>query len=333
MTAAQPGEFELIDRYFRPLAGRAGLGLADDAALLPQEPNKEWVITTDMIVEGVHFLDDPPEAIAAKALRVNLSDLAAKGAAPFAYLLSLGLGDGWTEAWVAGFAAGLARDQGRYGIDLIGGDTTRSGERTTISITAIGRLPAGGMVTRDGARVGDIVVVSGTIGDAALGLRARKGELRPKAAGDLDHLLRRYLYPEPRVELAPALRRFAGAAMDVSDGLLGDLGKLCTASGVSAEINADQIPLSAAARAQLDRDPSLLPTVLNGGDDYEILCSLRQAEFADFAAEARSAGVPCTAIGRMTAGDEPPTVLAPDGKPVSIRGGSFDHFKATAPRR
>jgi thiamine-monophosphate kinase len=159
----QIGEFELIGRYFRPMAGRAGLALGDDAAVLAPEPGEDWVVSTDMLVEGIDFLDDEPQAIAARALRVNLSDLAAKGAEPFAYLLGLGLRDDWTEDWVAGFAAGLARDHGRFGIELIGGDTSRSGERMIVAITVLGRLPAGSMVRRNGAMPGDVVVVTGTI--------------------------------------------------------------------------------------------------------------------------------------------------------------------------
>ncbi|MCW5695502.1 MAG: thiamine-phosphate kinase [Bauldia sp.] len=314
----RPGEFALIDRHFRPLAGEGAFGLADDAALVAPRPGEEIVVTKDMIVEGVHFFpDDPPAAIAAKALRVNLSDLAAKGAGPFGYFLGLGLRDGWTEDWVAAFAAGLAADQRTFGVALLGGDTTRAGERTIVSITALGRLPAGTMVHRSGARPGDVVMVTGTIGDAALALHQQKaGRLAPVA------LHRRFLYPEPRVALAPLVRRFAHAAMDVSDGLVGDLGHLCRASGVTVEIDAAAVPLSPDAAALIDAEPALLATALTGGDDYELLMAIAPAD-ADACA---AAGTTVTPIGRIVAGEGPPTIRGHDGQPLHFQRSGFDHF-------
>ena len=324
--SGRPTESELIDRYFRPLAGRAGLGLTDDAAVLAPESGVEWIVTTDMIVEGVDFLDDAAETIAAKALRVNLSDLAAKGAEPFAYLLTLGLSDRWTEDWVARFAAGLARDHGRYGVELIGGDMGRSPERMMVSVTAFGRVPTGRMVTRDGARAGDIIFVSGTIGDSALGLKARLGEIAALSA-DHDRLLRRYLLPEPRVELIPVLRRLATAAMDISDGLAGDLSKLCDASGVGADVIAGHVPVSPAVRMEVERNPALLETVLTGGDDYEILCTVPAAGAAEFQAQAEAAGVVCRAIGEIRA--EPGLVFMDTaGDPLIFKRLGYEHFGA-----
>ncbi len=322
------GEFELIERYFRPLAGPSGLGLLDDAALLEPDHGMQWVVSTDMVVEGIDFFpDDPPEAIAAKALRVNLSDLAGKGAEPCAYLLALGLGNSWTEAWVAGFAAGLARDQGRYGVDLIGGDTGRSGERTTIAITALGKVPAGTLVRRAGAGVGDAIVVSGTIGDSALGLRLRQGKLSPPPGGSVAHLLHRYLYPEPRTALAPALRRYATSAMDVSDGLLADLAKLGAATGVGAEIEAGRVPLSSEAGALLRHDGGLVEAILTGGDDYEILCTVAEVDLDPFLAAGRAVGVACAPIGRTVAAAGPPLVTDLPGGGRGFAATGYDHFR------
>jgi len=320
----RPGEFELIERYFRPLATGAGaLGLADDAALFRPAEDDDTVVTADIVAAGIHFFaDDPPRSIARKALRVNLSDLAGKGAEPQAYLLTIALAADWTEGWIAEFAAGLAEDQARYRITLLGGDTSRASGGTTVSITAFGRLPRGTMVHRAGARPGDLVFVSGTVGDAALGLALRRAPDGEGAA----YLVDRYLHPQPRVELAPAVRLFATAAMDVSDGLVGDLGHICKASGVTAEIDAAQVPLSAAARAVIAGDASTLATAITGGDDYEILATVAPANAATFAEAAREAGVPVVPIGRIVAGDGPPAVLDAAGKRIALGRRSFDHF-------
>ncbi|MEX0852127.1 MAG: thiamine-phosphate kinase [Bauldia sp.] len=324
--ARRPGEFELIERYFRPLAADPGaFGLGDDAALYRQRPNEDLVVSADMIAEGVHFFpDDPPASIARKALRVNLSDLAAKGAAPFGYLLSLALPGDWTEAWVRGFAAGLRSDQARYGVTLLGGDTIRAAGGLSISVTVIGRVPKGRMVLRSGARAADIVCVSGTVGDAALGLRLRQGSLQPVAG--TGQLLGRYLLPRPRVALAPVLRRHATSAMDVSDGLVGDLAHICEVSGVGAEVDLAAVPLSAAARRLAASDPALIPLILNGGDDYEILATVRKLSLGRFVASAKAVGVAVTPIGRIVRGRGPPVVMDPGGHPVSLTGHSHTHF-------
>ena len=322
----RPGEFALIERYFRPLADdRGAFGLTDDAALYRQRPGDDLVLTADMVAAGIHFVaDDPPESIARKALRVNLSDLAAKGAEPFGYLLALALPSDWTEAWLKGFSAGLAADQKRYGVTLIGGDTTRAAGGLTISITAIGRVPKGRMVLRSGAREGDIVYVSGTIGDAALGLRIRQGRADARARGAA-HLLDRYLHPQPRVSLAAAVRQHASGAMDISDGLVGDLAHICEASGVGATINADKVPLSAGVRARLS-DPATLEAVLNGGDDYEILATIPKRKAGRFEKAAAAAGVPVTPVGRITAGGGRPVVLDAAGKVMRPATASHTHF-------
>lgn len=319
-------EHALIRRYFAPLAGPEGLGLTDDAARLTQEPGSDWVVNTDMIVEGVHFLDDPPEAIAARALRVNLSDLAAKGAEAFAYLVALGLNDSCDETWVKRFADGLRQDQDRYRVRLIGGDTNRTGAGIVVSVTAIGRLPAGSMVRRSGARPGDSVLVSGTIGDAALGLLLRQGQGLDLGASARGHLLQRLRLPEPRTVLAPIVRAYAKAAIDVSDGLVGDLDKLCAASGAGASIDAGKVPLSGPARAALSRDPSLREAILTGGDDYELLFAVAADREEEVIAKASEAGVEVTPIGQIL--DKPGTAIVDaKGNPIVLERRAYDHFE------
>jgi thiamine-monophosphate kinase len=322
----RPGEFELINRYFRPLASEPGaFGLADDAALYRQRPGDDLVMTTDMVVSGVHFFeDDPPDSIAQKAIRVNLSDLAAKGAEPFGYLLSLALPANWTEAWAKRFAKGLAADQKRYGINLLGGDTSRASGGLTIAITALGRIEKGHMVLRSGAKVGDAIFVSGTIGDSALGLRIRRGEI--KKGGGAQHLLDRYLHPQPRTALAPLLARYASSAMDISDGLVGDLAHICAASEVGAEIGAHRVPLSKSARTVLDQKPGVLAAILNGGEDYEILATVPTSNMAAFATEATQAGVLVTRIGTVLKGKGPPVVRDATGKVIKLAASSYTHF-------
>ena len=325
---ARPGEFEIIERYFRPLADDPGaVNLTDDAAVYNPPHGEEVVLKADLVAEGVHYLpDDPARSVAQKALRVNLSDLAAKGAVPVGYLLSLALRPDWTEDWVAGFAGGLAADQEQFGVTLFGGDTSRASGGTVVSIAALGRAPVGALVRRKGARDGDAVFVSGTIGDAALGLRIRLGTIDAMPAGGAaDHLLDRYLHPQPRVALAPVIRAFATASMDVSDGLVGDLGHICRQSAVEAVIDAAAVPLSAGARALVAADPTALETVLTGGDDYEILATVPPGAAEAFAEAASRAGVPVTRIGTVRTGTPRVTVEGPDG-PLRLGRTSHVHF-------
>src|SRR5271170_1470758 len=245
-------EDNLIARYFAPLAGPAGLGLRDDAALMRPPRGEDLVLTTDALVAGVHFFaDDPPEAIARKALRVNLSDLAAKGARPLGFLLTLALPRDWREEWLKAFAGGLGADASDYNCPLIGGDTVATPGPLTLSVTAIGSVPEGRMARRTGVKPGDRLYVTGTIGDAAIGLRVRQGRGPEIPQADRAFLLERYLTPEPRLALIGAMAGHASGGMDVSDGFVGDLTKMLAASGVSARAMILRPPLSRAARAAI----------------------------------------------------------------------------------
>ena len=323
-------EDRLIAEVFAPLATDAGAdGLGDDAAAFAGGEG-DVVVTCDALAAGVHFFpDDPPDAIAAKALRVNLSDLAAKGAEPFGYLLALALGPGWTADWARAFAAGLAADQSRYGVTLLGGDTLRTspGGGTTIAVTAFGRVPSGATVRRRGARVGDAVVVTGAIGDAALGLVARLAPDAPWSVAPAHHaaLDRAYLWPEPPVAGWRAVRTHARAAMDISDGLLGDLLKLCRAAGVAATVDVDRVPLSAAVRAVVAQAPEALDRALTGGDDYQILATLPPERVAGYLEDLATAGIVGTRIGEIVAGEPAVTTLRGTAR-VSIADGRFQHF-------
>jgi thiamine-monophosphate kinase len=319
-----PPEFALIARHFRPLAGEGALDLADDAAVLDIPAGRRLVIAADAMVEGVHFLpDDPPGTVGRKLLRVNLSDLAAMGAAPLGYLMTTGFSRGIADAWIAEFVGGLAEDQRDFGLALLGGDTTGTPGPACMSLTILGTVAPGAVLRRAGARPGDDLWVSGTIGDGALGLRVLRGEVPGDAAG---HLARRYRLPEPRLALGQAIAGLAHAGMDVSDGLVQDLGHLCRAAGCAAVVEAAAVPLSAAARAALGRDAALLSTVLTGGDDYELLFAAAPADRAAVAAAAAAAGTPVTRIGRFAEGAPEVAVLAADGTPMPLARGGWSHF-------
>jgi thiamine-monophosphate kinase len=325
--ADRPNEDELIARFFAPLAGPEGLGLRDDAALLTPPAGSDLVLTKDALVAGVHFFaDDPPDAIARKALRVNLSDLAAKGAGPVGFLLALALPGDWTMEWLAAFALGLGEDSADYRCPLFGGDTVKTPGPLMVSITALGRVDSGRMVARAGVRAGDLIYVSGTIGDAALGLRLRLDKGPSLAAAHRAFLLDRYLLPQPRQKLAPVLGEFAAGGMDVSDGLIGDLAKMLRFSGVSGEIELAKLPLSAAAQAAIAADPALFEIAATGGDDYEILASVPPHRARAFETAAADAGVSVKCIGQALAGVGPPRFLGRDGVAVAFERGAFSHF-------
>ncbi len=326
----RPSEDELIARYFAPLAGEGGLALRDDAATLAPSPGHDLVLTADALVAGVHFFpDDPPAAVGWKALAVNVSDLAAKGASPAGYLLTLALPDDWTEAWLEDLTRGLGEAAAAFRCSLLGGDTVRTPGPLSLSITAIGEVPAGTMVRRTAARPGEVICVTGTVGDGALGLALRRdpaaawaAELAGKARAEL---LDRYLRPRPRTAIAPVLRAYASAAMDVSDGLAGDLAKMTRTSGVAAIVETRQIPLSSAARAALGAEPQLIDRIVTGGDDYEVLCTMAEDQVRPFLAAAAAVGVAAAAIGRVVAGEGLP-VFRDGGAERRYERGSFRHF-------
>jgi thiamine-monophosphate kinase len=325
------GEDRIIATYFRPLARHPGaFGLVDDAAILTPPPGHDVVLKADAIVGGVHFFpDDPADAVARKALRVNLSDLAAKGAEPAGFLLSLVLPASTDEAWLAAFAQGLGDDAEHYGCPLLGGDTDRTPGPAMISVAAFGLVPTGTMVRRSGARVGDAVMVTGTIGDAVLGLALRRDPNKVDAwgldAAMREHLAARYLLPQPRNAIAAALRTHASGAMDVSDGLVGDLAKLCGASGVAADVEVARVPLSDAARQAFANDPAVMEAMLTGGDDYEVLCTVAPERTASFCAAVQAAQVPLTRIGTVRAGQGTHFRNA-ENKPMRFAKTAYSHF-------
>jgi thiamine-monophosphate kinase len=279
----------------------------------------------------VHFFpDDPPEAVARKALRVNLSDLAAKGAEPIGFLLTLALPKEIGDAWLTSFARGLGADADLFGCPLLGGDTVRTPGPVTISVAAFGAVPHGKTIRRAGARPGDRVVVTGTIGDAALGLLLRRDAAAAERWGltrdQRGHLAARYLVPEPRSAIAAFLGSYATAAMDVSDGLAGDLAKLCRASGVAAEIAVARVPLSDAARIAVAKEPALIETVVAGGDDYEVLACVPAQKVEALRRQASAAGVAVTEIGTVMAGEGEARFLGADGKPLVLAQTSYSHF-------
>ena len=318
-----PREFALIARHFRPLAGDGALDLSDDAALLDPPPGRQLVLAADAMVEGVHFLpDDPPETIGRKLLRVNLSDLAAMGAAPLGYLMTTAFGPRCDEGWIARFAEGLAADQQEFGLGVLGGDTVATPGPSCFSLTILGAVEAGRAIRRAGARPGDEVWVSGTIGDGALGLRVLQGTLAPDA-----YLADRYRLPRPRLALGLAVARHVAAGMDVSDGLAQDLGHLCRAAGCGAEIRIADLPLSPSVRAALAADPALLPVILGGGDDYEILLAVPPGRDAELAAAAAEAKVPLTRIGRFVQGAPDVTLINEQGAAVPLDRAGWSHFQ------
>ena len=322
-------ETELIQTYLAPLArGMPGaFGLTDDAALLSHEPGTDLVITSDPIIAGVHFFaSDRPGDVAWKALAVNISDLAAKGAEPFAYILTLAFPAPPEHAWMETFADGLRVAQEAFGCRLIGGDTDVTPGPMSIGITAIGRLPSGMFVHRHGAKAGDHVFVTGTIGDAAVGLAIRRDpQLFGHILTDADRslLVGHYLRPHPRLELGAALRAYASAALDISDGFLKDLGRL--AGNLGIDLNFDALPVSSPVRAALARDVAVTDTILGGGDDYELLVAVPSDAVEAFSRSAAGLGVLVSDIGVLQAG-RPIRVFASDGTQIETSHFGYDHF-------
>lgn len=331
MSGERPDEFAIIERYFAPLAGEGAFGLRDDAALLRQS-HYPVVITQDAHAEGVHFFSqDAPDLVARKAVRVNLSDLAAKGAVPTAISIALGLPDNWEESWIAEFARGLGEDCHRYRISMTGGDTFRSPGGTVIAITALGEIRTGEYRSRLCADDGDCLFVTGTIGDGALGLLARRAILGLEDAPEglsqsqLETLQSSYLLPNPPVHFAEVVAEFASASMDISDGLAGDLEKLAVASGFDAEVNIDNVPLSEEVAA-LASDPALLSAALTGGDDYQILFTVPPGNVGRMRNAAAKTGIEVREVAEIHSGSGKVTFLDKDGEVMRLGSKSWNHF-------
>jgi thiamine-monophosphate kinase len=320
------GEFGRIRRFFAALAGPGGLGLTDDAALIECPPGHRLVATVDQAVEGVHFLpDDPPELVAKKLLRRNLSDLAAMGATPRHYLVTSALPKSRNDDWVRRFAKGLAEDQHCFGVALLGGDSTATPGPAAFTLTAIGEVGVGREIRRGGARSGDRIWVSGTIGDAFLGLKVRRGEYPGLAPEHRAALTARFHLPEPRTTLGPRLAGIAHAMIDVSDGLLADLGHICEVSGVGAEVRLARLPLSAAAQQIVAADPAVAAQLAAGGDDYELLFTASIEAGAAIAELATELGVAITEIGLIDTGERV-RLVDEAGQEIPVAEAGWRHF-------
>jgi thiamine-monophosphate kinase len=318
-------EFRIIAEIFAPLAGEGALGLTDDAALIAARPGFDLVVTTDAVAEGTDFFAfDPADLVARKALRVNLSDLAAKGAVPHGYLLNVALPHSVTADWLKVFAAGLEQDQKDYGIALLGGDTARTEGPLSIAITAFGFVPEGRMPRRSGARIGDDVYVTGTIGDSGGGLAIFRRETHALTESQRDFLTGRYRLPAPPVALAPALPHFASAAVDISDGLVADLNHVARASGVTLAIDAAAIPRSDALRVFWGETAEAILRAATAGDDYQIAFTAPPSRRDAVMTAARDVAVTVTRIGRAEAGEG--VVLRWDGQVLAVPRPGYRHF-------
>jgi thiamine-monophosphate kinase len=326
-------EEAIIGAFFAPLAAGfpGAFDLKDDCAALAPEAGTDLIVTTDAVIAGVHFLpEEDAGAVAWKALAVNVSDLVAKGATPLAYVMTLALPGPPQRDWLAAFADGLGRAQEAFGCRLAGGDTDRTPGPLSVSITAFGSVPSGRMVRRSTARPGDLVYVSGSIGDSALGLALR----RDPALADTWHLAldarqylqERHLRPAPPIALAPVLLAWASAAMDVSDGLIKDFGRMCRASGVGGQIEAERVPLSEPARALAARQEAGIAELLTGGEDYEVLATVAQERAADFERAAAAARAPVTRIGAITEVAFGMHVIDAAGQDLAFATTGWDHF-------
>ncbi len=323
-------EFDLIARYFKPLAARmvGAAGLEDDACTWQPSPGEELVLTADALIAGIHFLvDDPADLVARKMLRVNLSDLAAKGARPIGYLMTTALSSEVDEAWIARFCQGLAADQDEFGISLMGGDTVATPGPLSLSLTAIGTVPIGRAPRRRDARPGDVILVSGSIGDGALGLKVLRHDFLGIEESHRQFLASRYHLPRPRVDLGRALVESGKvhAMMDVSDGLVADLAHIAEASKVAATLHASAVPVSAAAAAILADDMGWLPLILTGGDDYELLLTAPASDVADLMGIAAELDLSLTAIGEIAAGTDV-IVVDRDGDALELPRKGYRHF-------
>ncbi|MBL4740443.1 MAG: thiamine-phosphate kinase [Sneathiella sp.] len=323
-----PGEFEVIKNILSPLAAAmpGSLGLTDDAALLDLQAGEQLVLTKDAMVAGVHFFaNDPPEYIAKKLLRTNLSDLAAMGAKPLGYLLATAWTDACDEQWIKNFANGLKEDQELFQIGLLGGDTVKTTGPLTLSLTALGTVKIGKALRRNGAKVGDLLYVSGTLGDSALGLQSLLGQLPPVQQDHTEYLQNRYYLPQPRLNLAQSLVDLATSCLDISDGLLADMGHVCTQSNVGAIIHRNRIPLSKAASSLPEKGKEFWDSIVGGGDDYELAFTVPAAKKTQVENLAKDAGEIITHIGEMTLGDAP-VFVDEIGQEIHLPKTGWTHF-------
>lgn len=321
-------EFSLISKYFRPLtlSHPSALGLLDDAAVLEPSTGTQMVISCDALVADVHFPDaKKARDVAARALRVNLSDLAAMGASPVAYTLALVVPKGTEEPWFQDFAEQLGEDQEKYGIRLIGGDTVSTSGPLTVSITVLGEVPAGLELKRSGAKIGDSIFVTGTIGDACLGLRVLKGELKTHGSVDFDFFVQKFVRPEPRLALGVELCGVSSAAVDISDGLLADIEQMCTASDVGAVVRETDVPLSSGAEILVQQDPGLKTDLLDVGDDYELVLAVPPESLEPFHEIVEKHPFPVTEIGFITE-EKVVSVVDETGILVRREGFGYKHF-------
>lgn len=322
-----PNEFQRIAELFAPLTEHRpeAFGLTDDAALLPPlTAGEQWVVTKDAMAEHIHFIgDESPALIAKKLLRTNLSDLAAMGATPRHYLLAVMLPPTIDDDWLAAFAAGLAEDQQRFGVSLLGGDSIAvASDKLSFSLTALGAIK-GTPLLRSGAQIGDVVCVSGSIGDAALGLADLQGRLDVRLSDtDKAFIRARYQLPEPRIALGKTLLGIAHAAMDMSDGLLADAAHMAAASNVAIELDADAIPLSKAGQSCWKAGRACQEIITGGGDDYELLFTLTEEKWALL--QQCSSNVVCTVVGRVKAGHGV-TIRDASGHPIDFQQQGWQH--------
>jgi thiamine-monophosphate kinase len=328
-------EEAIIGAFWAPLAAGfpGAFELKDDCAVIVPEAGRDLVVTTDAVIAGVHFLpEEDAGAVAWKALAVNISDLVAKGAAPLAYVMTLALPSAPERQWLAAFADGLRSAQEAFGCKLIGGDTDRTPGPLSVSITAFGTVPSGRMVRRSTANPGDLVYVSGTIGDSALGLALRRdpalAERWRLEPGARDRLEARHLRPTPPTALAPAVLAFASAAMDVSDGLVKDFDRMCRASGVGGHIEAERVPLSLSAAALIASGAATLADLLTGGEDYEVLAAVAPSRSGDFERSANAAGRPVRCIGAIAPAGSGVRVIDAAGCALAFTTMGWDHFSA-----
>jgi thiamine-monophosphate kinase len=331
----RPGEFDLIGKYFRPLASAesGAADLSDDAAVLAPKSGHHLVVTMDTLVSGVHFLEfTPPHFIAAKTLRVNLSDLAAMGADPAWYTLSLSLPSGgddiYGDDWLDSFAQALEVEQALYDITLVGGDTVATPGPLSLSVTAMGWVKKGQDMNRSGAKPGDIIYVSGQVGDATLGLAAVRGDFSDLQPSSLEILTERHHRPQPRLDLGRSLYGLANAAIDISDGLVQDLGHICQCSNVAATIHAGDIPLSAVGQGIVDIDPDMLTVMMAGGDDYELLFCVPPERQNAVASLADEISLSLTPIGVVEAEGEGVSIriMGAEGQEIKMPTTGYRHF-------